>query len=208
MLGERTLDLNGLLLSSDKGSAIKLLQNACKQQLDFNAIAQGYSVDVLSQFCQYRGLKSFLIELGGEMYAKGKRPAGENWLIGIDKPTEDVGKRTLQAKLRVEDKAIATSGNYRKFTDIDGVKFHHTINPKTGYPAKNSLLSATVISDDCATADAFATAFMVMGFEQSVGFLSTEDGKTLDAFLIYSEKGEYKFFTTKGVEDRLEIDLQ
>ncbi len=206
--GLRIFRIEELVLSSNISEPVLLLQSGVHKQFDFNAIAQGYSVDVIANYFVNSGVNSFLIELGGEMYSKGTHPSGENWLIGIDKPAPEVQERTLQAKLRVLDKAIATSGNYRKFTKIDGLDIHHTINPLTGFPAKNSLLSATVIADDCATADAFATAFMVMGLEKSIDFLLSERGKSLDAFLIY--KGidrNYQFYTTRGLEKMLEIDL-
>jgi len=206
--GSRIYRIDELMLSSDPSESVRLLQTGVHREFDFNAIAQGYSVDIIADYFINSGVNSFLIELGGEMYAKGTHPSGESWLIGIDKPSSEVEERSIQAKLRVLDKAIATSGNYRKFTKIDGINIHHTINPSTGFPAKNSLLSVTVVSNDCATADAFATAFMVMGLEKSVDFLLSENGESLDAFLIYKGNDKnYEFYTTKGLEEMLEIDL-
>lgn len=206
--GSRVCKLDELMLSSNSSESVRLLQSGFRKQFDFNAIAQGYSVDIIADYFINSGVSSFLIELGGEMYAKGTHPSGDNWLIGIDKPSSEEEARSIQAKLRVLDKAIATSGNYRKFTKIAGVNIHHTINPTTGFPAKNTLLSATVVANDCATADAFATAFMVMGLEKSVEFLLSEEGETLDAFLIYEGKDRnYKFYTTQGLEEMLVIDL-
>ena len=122
---------------------------------DFNAIAQGYSVDVLAEFIASKGIENYMVEIGGEVRAKGLNAKGELWKIGIDKPISIEEGRELQAVIALQDKSIATSGNYRKFYEKDGIKYSHTINPKTGYPVNHSLLSATVLANDCATADAY-----------------------------------------------------
>ncbi len=165
-------------------------------QIDYNAIAQGYSVDLIGGFLQSKGISNFLIDIGGEVLAKGKKPEGKKWVVGIEKPSEEANsERKLDATIEIEDKAIATSGNYRKFFEENGIRYSHTIDPKTGYPAKNTLLSATVMCDSAAIADGYATALMVMGLEKSVEFL--KDQPQLDAYLIYSDQGnEYKTWGT------------
>jgi len=199
------ITIENRISSSAKGNLL-LLQSKPGLQLDFNAIAQGYSVDVVAEFLSASGITNFLVEIGGEMYASGAHPTGKSWLAGIDKPEENMDARTLQAKLELKNEAIATSGNYRKFALIDGRKVHHTINPNTGYPAINSILSATVISSNCTSADAYATAFMVMGLEGSKQFLSSDKGKDLKAFFIFTgPNDEYLYYYSKGLKEKLEI---
>ncbi|MBK7133115.1 MAG: FAD:protein FMN transferase [Bacteroidales bacterium] len=170
-------------------------------KLDFNAIAQGYSVDVLCDYFDKRGLKDYLIEIGGEVRAKGTK-AGAHWRIGIDKPVDDNNSpgETLQAIIRISDKALATSGNYRKFYVEDGIKYSHTIDPRTGYPAKNRLLSATIIADDCATADGIATACMVMGKEKAIEFI--DNHPEFSAYFVYSDdSGNFSTWYSKSLKE-------
>jgi thiamine biosynthesis lipoprotein len=154
--------------------------------LDVNAIAQGYSVDVICRYFNSLGIESYLVEIGGEVRAKGDKN-GEFWRIGIDKPFDNnMSPGTdLQAIIKLKDRALATSGNYRKFYIENGIKYSHTIDPKTGYPAKNQLLSATIIAKDCATADGIATACMVMGKDRAIEFINRN--KNFDAYLVYSD---------------------
>ncbi|MBL4657368.1 MAG: FAD:protein FMN transferase [Flavobacteriales bacterium] len=192
-------------ISSDTSYMIKTQRNL---QLDFNGIAQGYSVDILAAYMEERGSRNFLIELGGEIKAKGKNSEGERWKIGIDKPEEHAKSRPLQATLALKDKAIATSGSYRKFYELDGVKYSHTIDPSTGYPVKHTLLSVTVMTGECMHADGYATAFMVMGFEKSKLFLEQNKDLGLEAYFIYSdENGDRLTYATKGLEIILNEDL-
>lgn len=170
------------------GNTIKKGEN---QQIDFNAIAQGYSVDVICQFLESKGINNYLAEVGGELKAKGKNSKGDLWRIGIDKPQEELdSENRFQIIVNLPDKALATSGNYRKFfTDENGMKYVHTINPKSGYPVKSNLLSATIISDNCMDADAYATACMVDGLWKAQQLI--ESKKDLEGYLIYSNsKGE------------------
>ncbi len=141
--------------------------------LDFNAIAKGYAVDVIADYLESKNISNYMVEIGGEIRAKGVNPYQKNWVIGIEKPLTD-NTRSIAVSLSIQDEAMATSGNYRRFKiDESGNKFVHTINPITGFTEQNDLLSATVISSsNCATADAYATAFMVMGFEQAKNFLT------------------------------------
>jgi thiamine biosynthesis lipoprotein len=171
--------------------------------LDVNAIAQGYSADVLYRYFEDSGIKNFLIEIGGEVRVKGDK-GGVYWKIGIDRPTDDNMSpgNDLQAIISIKDKALATSGNYRKFYVENGIKYSHTIDPKTGYPAKNRLLSATIIAADCATADGLATACMVMGKEKTILFL--QKYPELEAFLVYSDDdGQFRTFITENLKDNL-----
>ena len=172
-------------------------------RLDFNSIAQGFTVDVIATFLQNKNIENYLIEVGGELLAKGKNVNGKNWKVGVDKPIEniDVGDR-FQFILELENKALATSGNYRKFYEKDGVKYSHTINPFTGFPAQNRLLSVTVIHDSCMIADAYATAFMVMGVKKTKKFVR----KNLNAeiYLVYTDKeGNWETYISPSLLDRI-----
>lgn len=168
--------------------------------LDFNAIAKGYAVDVLGYYFAQKGVDNYLIELGGELLAKGENLSKEApWSVGIDDPLQEEGNRTLKAAVALKNRAMATSGNYRKNrTDsITGQKYVHTINPLTGYPEKSSLLSATVLAENCALADAYATAIMAMGLEESKAMLKRL--REVDALLIFSTPfGEIEQYSTKG----------
>jgi len=172
-------------------------------QIDYNAIAQGYSVDLTGGFLLKNGIRNFLIDIGGELLAKGTKPDGSLWVVGIEKPSKEMdSERELKATLKITDKAVATSGNYRKYYEIDGVRYSHTINPKTGYPVRHSLLSATVIADSAAIADAYATAFMVMGLEKARTFLVSHP--EMEAFFIYQGKDrQMKTYATEGIADRI-----
>lgn len=174
------------------------------QQLDFNAIAQGYSVDVLCEFLESNNVFNYMVEIGGEVKAKGRNDRGEAWRIGIDKSIENNKTRELQAIINLKNKALATSGNYRKFYEKNGVKYSHTISPYTGYPVNHSLLSATVVSETASEADAYATAFMVLGKEKTLDFL--ENHQNIDVLLVYSnEAGEIETFVSKGLTKFIEL---
>lgn len=172
-------------------------------KLDFNAIAQGYSVDVISDYFTSLGIKSYLIEIGGEVRAKGDK-GGKYWRIGIDRPEDsnNVPGSDLEAILEIKDLSLSTSGNYRKFYIENGIKYSHEIDPKTGYPARNQLLSASVLADKCATADGYATACMVMGKDKTVQFL--EKHPELEAFLVYSDDGgNFRTWMSKKLAARI-----
>ncbi len=169
-------------------------------KFDFNAIAQGYSVDVVSAFLDSRGIRNSLVEIGGEVRAKGDKN-GVLWRIGIDRPEDgnNMPGNNLQAVISMKDRSLATSGNYRKFYIENGVKYSHTIDPRTGYPARNTLLSATILAGDCATADGLATACMVMGKDQAIEFMV--EHPEYDAFLIYSdESGNFRTWSTDNLK--------
>lgn len=169
-------------------------------QLNFNAIAQGYTSDVIAREFDKRGINNYLVEIGGEIFCKGKNSKGELWSIGIDRPEEGnfVAGEYLEGVVLLSGRGLATSGNYRKFTEENGEKYSHTIDPRTGYPVKNKLLSATVIAPDAMTADGLATYFMVVGLEEAKEFLAAH--KEIDAYLIYSDSGMFKEYSTPGVQ--------
>lgn len=175
-------------------------------QLDFNAIAQGYSVDVVSNFLKSKGIMNHLIDIGGEIFASGTKPDTVLWQVGVERPKDNEAYgEALTAIINLENKGLATSGNYRKFYEKDGVKYAHTINPKTGYPVQSTLLSATVIADNAAFADAMATAFMVIGLDSAKVILSAHP--EVDAFLIYSDmNGNYQFYHTSGLDKSLKME--
>lgn len=141
----------------------RVIKSDPRVQINTSAIAKGYSTDVIADLLESYGVTDYMIEIGGEVTAKGINDKGECWHIGIDKPVDDKAPvhRELQTIIKLCNKSMATSGNYRNFYVKDGKRYAHTINPKTGYPAESNILSATVIADDCMTADAYATVFML-----------------------------------------------
>lgn len=167
-----------------KGHVIK--QNP-KTMLDCSAIAKGYGSDVVARFLKKKGIENFMVEIGGEVVTHGNSDKRVPWRIGVNKPTDDSlnNSTELQTVLNVTDKAMATSGNYRNFYYKNGKKYAHTIDPKTGYPVQHNILSATVIANTCATADAYATSFMVLGLDGAQKILAKHPD--LLAYLIYSD---------------------
>lgn len=170
---------------------VKLVDNKIKKQFpqtyfDFNAIAKGYGIDVIGRFLETKGVKNYLVEIGGEVRCRGVKPDGKQWAIQLDNPNVD-GTRSAYDVLTLTDVAMASSGNYRKFrVNEEGEKFVHTINPKTGLAQESNLLAATVIANlDCANVDAYATAFMAMGLEKTKAFL--QNHPELKVILIYAE---------------------
>jgi len=167
--------------------------------IDVNAIAQGYTVDLVADLIVSRGIKQCLAEVGGEVRTVGDKN-GMGWKVGIDTPAD--GNYTpgadIQARIRLDDRALATSGNYRKFFVENGVKYSHTIDPRTGYPVKHTLLSATIIAPTGAVADAWATACMVGGKDKAIAFIEKYD--FLEGYLIWSdEKGMMRSWISEGV---------
>jgi thiamine biosynthesis lipoprotein len=163
-----------------------------KISLDFNALAQGYTVDVIASFLESHDISNYMVEVGGEVKAKGVNEKNTIWQIGIDKPIDDPSSnRQLQTIIPLNNKAMATSGSYRKYVIKNGKKYSHAIDPLTGHPITHNLLSITVFAQDCMSADAYATAFLVMGVEkakalaekQSIiwyGILSDDQGKLVE----------------------------
>ncbi len=184
----------------------KVIKNTPNAKLDFNAIAQGYSVDIISEFLEKKGAKNYFVEIGGEIRVKGKNSEGNLWRIGIDKPIENSNaeNREIQEIVELNNKSIATSGSYRKFYEKDGIKYSHTLNPFTGYPVEHSLLSVTVVANDCASADGYATAFMVLGPDKTVKFIKENPQLNLEIYMVfYNQKGRTETYMTQGFKDLL-----
>lgn len=156
--------------------------------LDCSSIAKGYGSDAVAAMLERHGVKNYMVEIGGEIVTKGISQKRMPWKIGVTKPIDDSLSlsQEIQCIINVTDKAMATSGNYRNFYYHGGKKYAHTIDPKTGYPVQHSILSATVIANNCATADAYATAFMVMGMEKAQKLL--ERHPELMAYIIFADK--------------------
>ena len=156
--------------------------------IDMNAISKGFTSDLIANFLSDKGCENYMVEIGGEVVAKGKNEKRKTWTIGISKPDENLLGITgdLQAVLHLSNHAMATSGNYRNFYVEDGIKYAHTIDPKTGYPVQHSLLSATVLANDCMTADAFATAFMVLG--KDLGVEIARQIPEIKVYFIYADE--------------------
>lgn len=168
-----------------------------------NAIAQGYSVDIVCEFLDSLHVQHYLVDIGGEMKAKGLNSKGEVWNIGITKPIQNVDSLPIEQSYmytyKLNNKSMATSGNYRKFYVKDGITYSHTINPVTGYPVRHELLSATVIANSCIEADAIATACMVMGLEKSKEFFYAH--KQYNAILLYTLHDSIVLFTNVDKKD-------
>lgn len=169
--------------------------------LDCSSIAKGYGVDCVAHLLESKGVKNFMVEIGGEVAVKGENPKMEKWKIGINCPVEDslAVNRELQAVLEITNAGMATSGNYRNFYYKDGKRYAHTIDPRTGYPVQQNILSSTVIAGNCATADAYATAFMVLGLDSAKAICNAHP--ELDAYFIYTdEEGRMCTYSTRGMK--------
>ncbi|HEX7014995.1 MAG TPA: FAD:protein FMN transferase [Cyclobacteriaceae bacterium] len=175
-------------------------------QLDFSAIAKGYGVDVVAGFLKDKGIDNLFVEIGGEVITSGSN-VGERraWQVGILDPNSTLDEQSYIAIAQLEDMALATSGNYFNFRIENGKKFSHTIDPDTGYPVQRTILSASVFAKNCMTADAWATAFMVMGEQRAKEVLNTRDD--INAFLTYSkEDGSVGTYATPGLGDILRLN--
>ncbi|MCB9425634.1 MAG: FAD:protein FMN transferase [Flavobacteriales bacterium] len=171
--------------------------------IDFNAIAQGYSVDIVHRFLKEKGYDNYLIEIGGEIYASGQNILkNKPWVVAIDDPRSSVENRELIETLPLTDKGLATSGNYRKFSvdEKTGEKYVHTINPITGYPKKSNILSTTVLASTAMKADGWATAFMLMDLEETKKLV--ESDTDLEVFILYlDDNNEMQHFASKGFKE-------
>lgn len=169
--------------------------------LDCSAIAKGFGVDAVARLLESKGIRNYMVDIGGEVVVRGKNPRMNAWQIGINKPIDDSLSinQELQTILAISDVGMATSGNYRNFYYKGGKKYAHTIDPRTGYPVQHSILSSTVIAKDCASADAYATAFMVMGLDSAKAFC--EAHPELDAYFICAGEGDsYETYFTEGMK--------
>ena len=177
-----------------------LVREDPRMRLNFNAVAQGYSCDVVARYLDSLGCRAYLVDIGREIICKGLNESGTAWRIGLDKPTDGNMEegRDLQAILEVSDCGIVTSGNYRKFYIENGQKYAHTIDPKSGRPVSHNLLSATVVAKDAATADAYATWLMVIGVDKARAILSGRPD--LEALLVYEEDGQMRTYQTDKIK--------
>ncbi len=188
-VGMEHIHLNGNVLAKEKPGIM----------LASGAIAKGFGVDVAADFLISQGVQNYMVEIGGEIRAQGINHKGTPWRVGIDKPIDDRAamNRELQDVLSLSHIGLATSGNYRNFYIKDGKKYAHTIDPKSGYPVQHSLLSASIIAPKCMVADAYATACMVLGLEQSLEMIEQLDG--VEGYFIYvDEEGQNKVNYTDG----------
>ena len=172
--------------------------------LDCSSIAKGYGCDVVAKFLSAKGIDNYMVEIGGEIVTRGISEKRLPWKIGVTKPTDDSlnVNQEIQTIINVTDKAMATSGNYRNFYYKNGRKYAHTIDPSTGYPVQHNILSSTVIADDCATADAYATAFMVMGIDKAKAILSRHP-ELMAYFILASDDGTNKVWFSPSMKDKI-----
>jgi thiamine biosynthesis lipoprotein len=188
----------------DETSVKKLLPGI---KLDFSANAKGYGVDVIADFLHSKGIENYLVEIGGELVAKGVNEKGEIWKVGVSRPEEQGSADQLYSIIALDNRAMATSGNYRNYYEVDGLKVSHTIDPATGRPVRHGLLSATVVAGDCMTADALATALMVMGTEKAIQ-LQQKQGN-FEIFLIYNDgEGNMKSYASEGIKPYLSFPVE
>ena len=165
----------------------RIVKDDPRIQINTSAIAKGFSVDIIARLFDSLGIENYMCEIGGEIAAKGLNPHGECWHIGVDKPLDEKkpDHRDLQTILSVCNKAVATSGNYRNFYLKDGKKYAHTIDPRTGYPSTGNILSVTVIAENCMTADAYATTFMLTSIDKA---LQIANDQNLEIYIIYTNE--------------------
>ena len=159
-----------------------LVKNLAEVTLDLNAIAKGYAVDQVSELAAAAGYNNYLVEIGGEVYAAGLRQDGQRWRVGINRPQKDAASNAVYRVVSVFNQAFATSGDYRNFFEIDGVRYSHVIDPRSGYPVSNGVVSVSVIADNCTLADGLATAIMVMG--AASGIRLVDRLPNVEAFII------------------------
>ena len=199
---QEMIDSVGLFIGMDKVEIVdgRVMKSDPRVKLNFNAIAQGYTSDLIAMAFDRVGIKNYMIEVGGEIFCKGVNRTGNIWSIGIDLPEEGnfIQGAELAGVIKLSGRGLATSGNYRKFYEEDGEKYSHTINPLTGYPSRHSLLSATVVAGDAMTADAYGTYLMIIGLERAIEVVESTPG--IDAYLIYWEDDGYKVYKSDGVE--------
>ncbi|MBI2967992.1 MAG: FAD:protein FMN transferase [Bacteroidetes bacterium] len=177
----------------------KIIKDDPRLKIDFSGIAQGYTVDLLARYLKSERITDYMIELGGEVGASGKNEKGEYWRIGIDDPIAEPGSRKIFTAISLSDKSLATSGVYRKYHEINGKRYSHIIDPKTGYGVYHNLLSASVIADDCTTADALATALIVMGEKGAEEFL--RQSNHVQGLLIFTTtENQIKTFATESLK--------
>lgn len=179
----------------------KVIKENPDMKLDFNAIAQGYTSDLIALFLESRGIKNYLVDTGGEIMARGSKPNGQPWIVGIEKPAENWdSEQVVQTRITLRDKGLVTSGSTRKYTERNGRRYSHCIDPKTGYPVEHNVLSATVLAENSVWADALASICMVMGMEKSLPLIESMDG--VEAYYIFvNDQNELETFATEGFRE-------
>jgi thiamine biosynthesis lipoprotein len=181
----------------------RIVKDDPRISFDFNAIAQGYTVDLLAELLDGFGIEHFIVDVGGEIVARNRKPDGSMWRVGIEAPAADKNdERKIEKVVFLQNKGLSTSGNYRKYFEHDGKRFSHSIDPTTGYPVQHNLMSVTVLAESAAIADAYSTAFMVMGIDKALEIIPLLGG--IEAFFIYYEDGQYKTKATPGMESLME----
>ncbi len=179
-----------------------LEKQQAEMQLDFSSCAKGYGVDEVARLLANKGIADYMVEIGGEVVVKGKNPKGQDWSIAVSLPKAGAGLQEFQTILSLKNIAVATSGNYRIFYEVEGEKFAHIISPLTGFTEKSTLLSVSVLAKDCITADAYATAFMVMGLDRAMAFASKQTD--IEAYFIISKPdGSMAVSYTEGIPEYL-----
>ena len=181
----------------------KVIKENPDMKLDFNAIAQGYTSDMIAAFLESRGINNYLVDTGGEIMARGSKPNGQPWIVGIEKPAENWdSEQVVQTRIALRDKGLVTSGSTRKYVERNGRRYSHCIDPKTGYPVEHNVLSATVLAENSVWADALASICMVMGMEKSLPLIESMDG--VEAYYIFvNEQNELETFATEGFRELL-----
>lgn len=179
----------------------KVTKGNPEMKLDFNAIAQGYTSDLIATFLEHQGIENYLVDTGGEIMTHGEKPDGSSWVVGIEKPAANWNsERAVYARIALRDKGLVTSGSTRKYVERDGKRYSHCIDPKTGYPVEHNVLSVTTLAESSVWADALASICMVMGMEQSLPLIESLDD--VEAYYIYvNETGELETFATKGFQE-------
>ena len=183
----------------------KVVKENPNMKLDFNAIAQGYTSDLIASFLESRGIKNYLVDTGGEIMARGSKPNGQPWIVGIEKPAKNWdSEQVVQTRITLRDKGLVTSGSTRKYVERNGRRYSHCIDPKTGYPVEHNVLSATVMAENSVWADALASICMVMGMKKSLPLIESMDGVEV-YYIFVNDQNELETFATEGFQ-KLIID--
>ena len=183
----------------------KVVKENPNMKLDFNAIAQGYTSDLIASFLESRGIKNYLVDTGGEIMARGSKPNGQPWIVGIEKPAKNWdSEQVVQTRITLRDKGLVTSGSTRKYVERNRRRYSHCIDPKTGYPVEHNVLSATVMAENSVWADALASICMVMGMKKSLPLIESMDGVEV-YYIFVNDQNELETFATEGFQ-KLIID--
>ncbi len=193
------VDFNNIQVQSKEGQ-LYVQKKHPAIQIDFSSLAKGYGVDEVGRLLEQKGIQNYLVDIGGEVRAKGVNKRGLPWQLGINTPSPEAALTAFETVISIENQSMATSGNYRNFYEVDGIKYAHTLNPKTGYPERNTLLSATVLSKECMIADGYATAFMTIGLDRAYEIATNTPN--IEAYFLYAlDNGSIGSKYTKGMQD-------